>query len=81
MIAHGTLQFLKERTVDVSDKYRIFICNECKLTAVVNYDQNISHCKRCNNYINFSEIVLPYACKLMTQELQSMSIVPRMLVD
>jgi DNA-directed RNA polymerase II subunit RPB2 len=81
MIAHGTLQFLKERTVDVSDKYRIFICNKCKLTAVVNYDQNISHCKKCNNYIDFSEIVLPYACKLMTQELESMSIVPRLLVD
>ena len=25
MIAHGSLQFLKERTVDVSDNYRIFL--------------------------------------------------------
>ena len=81
MIAHGSMQFLKERTVDTSDKYRMFICNKCKLTAVVNYAENISNCKKCNNYINFSEIKFPYACKLMIQELESMSVAPRLCVD
>ena len=80
MIAHGTLQFLKERTLDVSDNYRIFICNECGLTAVFNEYENICKCKKCNNYINMSEIRLPYACKLLIQELESMSIAPRLLV-
>ena len=27
MIAHGSLQFLKERTIDVSDNFRVFTCN------------------------------------------------------
>ena len=79
MISHGTLQFLKERTLDVSDNYRIFICNICGLTAFVNLEQKISKCKKCDNYINFAEVRLPYACKLLIQELESMSIAPRLI--
>ena len=79
MIAHGTLQFLKERMLDVSDNYRMFICNICGLTAQVNPEKNIYKCRSCDNYINFSEVRLPYACKLLIQELESMSIAPRLV--
>ena len=79
MISHGTLQFLKERMLDVSDNYRMFVCNICGLTASVNPDKNIYKCKACDNYINFSEVRLPYSCKLLIQELESMSIAPRLL--
>ena len=79
MIAHGTLQFLKERTMDVSDNYRIYTCNDCGLITQVNFEEKISKCKKCNNYINFSEIRLPYACKLLIQELESMNIAPRLM--
>jgi DNA-directed RNA polymerase II subunit RPB2 len=34
MIAHGSLQFLKERMLDVSDHFRMFICNICGMTAM-----------------------------------------------
>jgi DNA-directed RNA polymerase II subunit RPB2 len=81
MIAHGSLQFLKERTIDVSDNYRAFICNECGLIAPVNELKNIAKCKKCDNYTEFSEVRLPYACKLLIQELESMSIAPRLLVE
>ena len=81
MIAHGTLQFLKERTMDVSDKYKMFICNKCNLTAPVNYGEKISNCKKCNNYIDFSEVSIPYGCKLLIQELESMSIAPRLITQ
>ena len=79
MIAHGTLQFLKERMLDVSDNYRLFICNKCGLTSSVNPDKNIYSCRKCNNYTDFSEVRLPYACKLMIQELESMTIAPRLI--
>jgi DNA-directed RNA polymerase II subunit RPB2 len=81
MIAHGSLQFLKERTIDVSDNYRAFICNECGLIAPVNELKNIAKCKKCDNYTEFSEVRLPYACKLLIQELESMSIAPRLIVE
>ena len=80
MIAHGSLQFLKERILDFSDNYRIFICNECGLIAPVNPDKGVFKCKKCENFIDFSEIRLPYSCKLLIQELESMSIAPRLLV-
>jgi DNA-directed RNA polymerase II subunit RPB2 len=81
MIAHGTVQFLKERTMDVSDNYRTFICNKCKLVCPFNIKENISKCLKCNNFIDFSEIRIPYACKLFIQECESMSMYPRIEVD
>ena len=81
ILAHGMMQFLKERTMDVSDNYRMFICNKCKLIAAVNYNEKISKCKACNNYIDFSEVRIPYACKLLVQELESMSISSRMITQ
>jgi DNA-directed RNA polymerase II subunit RPB2 len=81
IIAHGSSQFLKERMLDVSDNYRMFVCKECGLTGVVNEERNIYFCKGCDNYINFAEIHLPYACKLMLQELQTMNIAPRIISE
>ena len=80
MIAHGSLQFLKERIIDVSDNYRVFTCNKCGLFGSVNPDKEIFKCSNCKNYIDFSEIRIPYACKLLIQELESMCIAPRIKV-
>ena len=79
MIAHGSLQFLKERMIDVSDNYRVFVCKECGLIAAVNPTDGIYSCKKCRNFVDFSEVRIPYACKLLMQELESMSIAPRFL--
>ena len=81
MIAHGSVGFLKERMLDVSDNYRVFICNECKFIASVNPDENIYKCKACNNYIDFSEIRIPYSCKLLIQELEGMNIASRFITN
>ena len=80
MIAHGTSYFLKERLLDVSDKYGIYICNLCGLIPISNPNKQIYECKKCNNYGDFSKAYIPYACKLLFQELQCMSIYPRILL-
>lgn len=72
--AHGTMQFLKERFMDASDNYRVFICKKCGMMANVNPDSKIYECKPCNNNTCFSQIRIPYACKLLFQEVQTMGI-------
>ena len=81
MISHGASYFLKERLMDVSDKYSVTICNECNMICTGNHKDNIYECKKCNNYGDFTKIYIPYACKLFLQELMAMSIGPRFITN
>jgi DNA-directed RNA polymerase II subunit RPB2 len=80
IISHGASAFLKERLLDVSDKYTIYTCNLCGTICVYNANQNKYECQKCDNYTSFNKIILPYACKLLFQELYSMSICPRLQI-
>tara|TARA_Y100001958_G_scaffold159961_1_gene164682 strand:- start:2102 stop:5551 length:3450 start_codon:yes stop_codon:yes gene_type:complete len=80
MIAHGSSIFLKERLMEVSDKFTCCICNKCGLICISSNTDNIFECKACNNYNEFSKIYIPYSCKLLFQELISMSMSPRFLI-
>ena len=71
---HGTMNFLKERFIDCSDNYRVFTCKKCGNIANVNPNQNIYICNLCNNRTSFAEIRIPFASKLLFQEIQSMGI-------
>jgi len=77
--AHGTQQFLKERFMECSDNYRVFVCKSCGLIANVNPDKNIFQCKSCKNNTDFAEIRIPYACKLLFHEIQTMGIGARFM--
>jgi DNA-directed RNA polymerase II subunit RPB2 len=79
MISHGTSNMLKERMLDVSDHFKTFTCNNCGNFANVNEEENIYGCVYCNNKLDFSEIHIPYPCKLLFQELQAMAINPRII--
>jgi DNA-directed RNA polymerase II subunit RPB2 len=60
--------------MECSDNYRMFVCKKCKSFANVNPEKNIYICKYCNNETSFAQVRLPYACKLLFQEIQSMAI-------
>ena len=78
---HGTLQFMKERIMECSDNYRVFICKACGMMAIVNPLKNIHCCRSCKNNTNFAEIRIPYAAKLLLQEIQTMSIATRFITS
>ena len=68
MIAHGTSRFLKDRLFDCSDPYTIKICDKCGIIS-----SNKSECKSCK-MDNITTCNIPYASKLLIQELIAMGI-------
>jgi DNA-directed RNA polymerase II subunit RPB2 len=78
---HGSLHFLKERLMDCSDNYRIFVCSKCGMMSNVNPDKNIYDCKACKNKSSFVQVRIPYACKLLFQEIQCMGIGTKLLTQ
>jgi len=81
MISHGASRFTKERLYDVSDKYEVNICKKCGLIASYNNDLHIHLCKTCDNRTDFALVKLPYACKLMVQELITMNVCARFVTE
>jgi len=79
--AHGIMHFLKERFMECSDNYRLFVCKACGTPAVVNPDMNRWSCRRCPDSKGFAEIRIPYACKLLLQEIQTMNIGTRFITN
>ena len=81
MISHGASRFTKERLYDVSDKYEIHVCKKCGLIASYNNQLHIHLCKTCNNRTDFAFVKIPYACKLMMQELTTMNVSSRLITE
>jgi DNA-directed RNA polymerase beta subunit len=70
--AHGCSYILKERLMDVSDKFRTQVCSNCGF--IMRTKDGV--CSRCKN-TNLINTVLPYAFKLLAQELMVYNIAPR----
>jgi len=79
MVAHGASKFNKGRLYDASDAFTAHVCKKCGLLAAYNNKEHIHICKTCDNKTDFNKVDLPYACKLLFQELITMNIAPRII--
>jgi DNA-directed RNA polymerase II subunit RPB2 len=79
--AHGMAQFLKERLMETSDITKVHVCDICGLFASKVIDREYYTCKGCHNSTKISAVVIPYACKLLFQELTSVNILPRIRTE
>ena len=80
LVSHAASGFLKERLMDSSDNYRVFVCRKCGLIAVANPEKNLYKCSTCKTNAEFAQVRIPYACKLLFQELETLSIAPRLIM-
>ena len=97
MIAHGMSRFCRERMYDVSDKYSVHVCKKCGMIAQYNdngimqykaedntfvkLDVTVHNCAVCDNTTDFAYVEIPYAFKLLSQELQTINCVPRLMTE
>jgi ribosomal protein L37AE/L43A len=81
MVSHGAARFTRERLYDVSDKYQVHVCSRCGMVAAYNDALGIHCCKMCDNRTDFAYVEIPYSCKLLFQELQTMNVVPRIMTE
>ena len=78
LICHGASAVIQDRFMDQSDKYRAYVCQTCGFMAepaaperldVVNILHKTPYCRYCKSNKNIWPVDVPYAFKLLTQEL------------
>jgi len=76
LIGYGASQLLLERLMISSDTFTVHVCEKCGLIGYEGW------CQFCSSALHMTTVNIPYAAKLLFQELQSMNVVPRIsLVD
>ncbi|KAI4340479.1 hypothetical protein MLD38_025309 [Melastoma candidum] len=78
LIAYGASMLIYERLMLSSDPFEVQVCRSCGLLGYYNHKLKAGVCSSCKTGDNISTMKLPYACKLLIQEMQSMNIVPRL---
>ncbi|XP_055374306.1 DNA-directed RNA polymerase III subunit RPC2 [Condylostylus longicornis] len=72
LISYGASMLIMERLMISSDAFDVDVCNTCGRLAYSSW------CHNCRSSGSVSKISMPYACKLLFQELTSMNVVPKL---
>ena len=75
LIAYGASQLLLERLMLSSDAHQVDVCETCGLMGYRGY------CQSCKKTEGVTRLTIPYAAKLLIQELMSMNIMARLTLE
>jgi len=78
LIGHGAAMLLRDRLLEESDKYVLYICEICGYIAHYDLRQRKYVCQICEDKARVSPVQVSYAFKLLLQELMSLCISPRL---
>ena len=68
----------RDRLLEESDKYTLYICENCGQIAYFDMKQRRYVCRICDEKAKISPVIVSYAFKLLLQELQSLCITPKL---
>lgn len=78
LIGHGAAMLLRDRLLEESDKYVLYVCENCGLIAYYDIKQRKYICQICGEQSRVSPVQISYAFKLLLQELMSLCVTPRL---
>ncbi|MEM2995299.1 MAG: DNA-directed RNA polymerase subunit B [Candidatus Bathyarchaeia archaeon] len=78
LIGHGAAMLLRDRLLEESDKYTLYICESCGYIAYYDMKQRKYICRICGDKAKISPVIVSYAFKLLLQELMSLCIAPKL---
>ena len=81
LIGHGAALLLRDRLLEESDKYMLYVCENCGYIAYYDIKQRKYVCRECEDKAQISPIIISYAFKLLLQELMSLCVAPRLKLE
>ncbi len=78
LIGHGAAMLLRDRLLEESDKYLLYVCENCGYIAFYDIKQRRQVCRLCDEKARISPVIVSYAFKLLLQELLSLCVTPRL---
>ncbi|MFB0543390.1 MAG: DNA-directed RNA polymerase subunit B [Candidatus Bathyarchaeia archaeon] len=81
LIGHGAAMLVKDRLLEESDAYTIYVCKRCG--TLTYYDRGLRRhvCPLCGEKAEVAPVVISYAFKLLLQELQSLCLSPTLMLE
>lgn len=80
LVSHGTSRFINEKFFHHSDGYNQYRCS-CGRPAIVNKQKGIYRCSYCKDNAEIYEIPTSWSSKLFMQELDSMGIGVKQMME
>ncbi|CAE7902219.1 POLR3B [Symbiodinium sp. KB8] len=78
LIGYGASMLLLERLMISSDEFQAEVCTSTECGGLLSYG---GWCQFCRSGRHVRKVRMPYACKLLFQELQAMNICPRLTLE
>ena len=83
IISHGSANVLTERLFEQSDPFIATVCGKCGLLAHPAAEKTLlrnkkAYCNNCKSSDDVHDVRMPYAFKLLLQELMAMNIATRL---
>jgi len=76
LVGHGAAMLLKDRLLEESDAYTLYVCERCGKLAFYDIRQRKYVCPICEEKGDVEPTTVSYAFKLLLQELQSLCLSP-----